>query len=113
MTNSEKYLKDGVNRYQFAKEIQDCFGEEIPLVDETILDWLADDSKPTLTEDERAILRHLKGFYYIYRTGTGELEATNKEHTWCGYELYLDDDVFQFIKNGEEYEIKELLGDEK
>ena len=65
--------------------------------------------KIKLTEDEKAILRHLQDFYYIYKTSTGILEATNKEHTWCGYELYFDDDVFQFIKDGEEYSIKELL----
>lgn len=58
-----------------------------------------DEVKPTLTDDERAILRHLKGFYYIYRPVLGEyLEVTNKEKTWCAYELYFDEDVFQFIK---------------
>ena len=61
-----------------------------------------------LTDDEKAILRHLKGFYYIYNV-SGTLELTNKEQTWCAYELYFDDDVFQFIKEGEMYAIEELL----
>lgn len=116
MTNAEKYLKDGADVEKIIDELTDriCMWDFVrkenrEIIANEILSFFEEKTKPILTEDERAILRHLKGFYYIYRASTGELEATNKEHTWCGYELYFDDDVFQFIKEGEEYSIKELL----
>ncbi len=105
MTNAEKFLKDGADKHQFAKEIQNCFGKEIPLVDETILDWLADDSHPKLTEDERVILRNIdtdnyKGIgrkndtlYLVSATPNYFGGENDKEVFWyCFHEL------FQFIK---------------
>lgn len=56
------------------------------------------EATPELTEDERVILKHInKQFYYIERV-CGALQLTNKERTWCDYELLVDDEVFQFIK---------------
>ena len=105
MTNAEKYLKDNVSELELRENLSNFIFDELgwyegtkETINEVIADFFVEQAKPTLTEDERAILRHLKGFYYIYRANTGELEATNKEHTVCGYELYFDDDVFQFIK---------------
>jgi hypothetical protein len=103
MTNAQKYLKDGIDIEELSNDIESYikfyggFDTKEFFEDES---WCSQSKKarPVLTDDERAILRHLKDFYYIYRTTTGKLEATNHEHTWCGYELYLDDDVFQFIK---------------
>lgn len=114
MTNAERFIGDEDLIDTFIDEFNEfaCKQDwdlEYHCLKERLVEFFKQEVKPTLTEDERAILRHLKGFYYIYRANTGELEATNKEHTWCGYELYFDDDVFQFIKDGEEYSIEELL----
>lgn len=103
MTNADKYLKDEVSVEKFINDYLDFSFSRVWEKNENSFEnitkkFFEQQVKPQLTEDEKAILRHLKGFYYIYRASTGELEATNKEHTWCGYELYLDDDVFQFIK---------------
>lgn len=82
MTNAEKYLKDGVDIEEFTKDIfknaQISTLEFIPVIAEKALrEYLRKRVKPTLTEDERVILRNLQNVRYIGRTeGTGYLYAT-------------------------------------
>lgn len=64
MTNSEKYLKDGVDEVAFAGELADLFlskmEEKYPYAVDTFIDYFHDLAEPTLTEDERVILRNIK-----------------------------------------------------
>ena len=108
MTNAEKYLKDNVSIEELIKQLYKIQDYNYNTNMRNCKKFFEEQVTPTLTEDERAILRHLKSFYYIWNVN-GTLQLTNKEHTWCAYELYFDDDVFQFIKDGEEYSIEELL----
>lgn len=109
MTNAEKYLKKGVTPQQLIKAIGDYKTQKLPFDIFDKMEEFFKASTITLTEDERVILRHIdKQFFYIQRIW-GELQLTNKERTWCDYDLFVDDDVFQFIKEGEEYSIEELL----
>lgn len=66
-------------------------------------------AKPTLTEDEKVILRNTSyTFNTIKRNNFGWLELYDicvDEWKECQFK----DELFQFIKNGEEYSIKELL----
>jgi len=96
MTNAEKYLKEGVDIKQFLKEVQDLFGKEVPLVDETINDWLHDTCKPTLTEDERVILRNInKKYRFISREEENLFVEDNQIDIEC---ISPFNHLFQFIK---------------
>lgn len=62
MTNAEKYLKDGVNINQMATEMVDYFNfPAYEGIGESSIEAFFDkEVKPTLTEDERVILRNIK-----------------------------------------------------
>lgn len=101
MTNAEKYLKDGVSG---IKPLLDkC--REIGAIDSgreyRIDQMLREQAKPTLTEDERVILRNIqKGLFregFISRTAGNELFVFIKE-TGETIELYIFNHLFQFIK---------------
>lgn len=79
--------------------------------------------KPTLTEDEKVILRNLnKRYKYINREEYGGLRVSEtkpiysksmKEYYYSGFDTFIYDNLFQFIKWGDEpYSIEELLGEE-
>lgn len=93
MTNAEKYLKDGVKE-QLIKELSIYGGELDEFFEEQVT--------PTLTEDERVILRNIKGKYTtLYRNDSGYLilqENSAKEIGKChvGFNEY--NHLFQFIK---------------
>ena len=112
MTNAKKYLKDGVE----AKEIWHNYQEFLMNNDKTentctFVEFMEEKVKLQLTEDERVMLRNLdKRYKSIYRTNQGNL-CINQGCVGIAFDQY--NHLFQFIKNGEEYEIKELLGDEK
>jgi len=115
MTNAEKYLKDGVDIEEFALKLHRFMSgneEAMWSYKSAITTFLKEQIKPTLTEDERAILRNIdKKFYKIGRTDDNTIyfifeEITGKE---AKYYANVFDNIFQFIKNGEEYEIKELI----
>lgn len=80
MTNAEKYLKEGVNEEEFVNELHYFWwANEYDVCDgiRKFLHGQAKKKKPTLTEDERVILRNLQNVRYIGRTeGTGYLYAT-------------------------------------
>lgn len=112
MTNAEKYLKDETNINELASKMCEKYYEDtsttIPLLLCTFFD---EEAKPTLTEDERVILEFITNFDYIGRNEKGlyyKLQDEDiKERTAVIYNLTTN--LFQFIKNGEEYSIEELL----
>lgn len=94
MTNAEKYLKDEAKE-EFIKRINeelDYAGGQF-----NIEKFLNEPCKPTLTEDERAILRNIdKKYTHIGRRAGIELYIKSKDgfkHCWCFY-----NHLFQFIK---------------
>ena len=118
MTNADKYLKDEARLEDFAIWLSNALFESRRGVDiqpKAIVDCLANTIKPILTSDEKVILNFIKNFDYIGRDENGlyyKLQDKDvKEKTAGVYNLTTN--LFQFIKNGEEYSIKELLGDEE
>jgi len=82
MTNAQKYLKDGVSVEEFNKELfKNCAttGMFNYLNTNAIIEWLNEQAKPTLTEDERVILRNIDEVYTeIDRTSNDYLEVSYK-----------------------------------
>lgn len=89
------------------------------LVDE---DFTIIQPKPTLTEDEKVILRNLnKRYKYINREEYGGLRVSEtkpiysksmKEYYYSGFDTFIYDNLFQFIKwEDEPYSIEELLNE--
>lgn len=113
MTNGEKYLKDGKDIKEIANKINKAYLNNEDNVVVTICNWFNDLANPTLTENERVILNFIKNFDYIGRDEKGlyyKLQDKDvKEKTAIIYNLTTN--LFQFIKNGEEYSIKELLNE--
>lgn len=121
MTNADKYLKDGVSVEEFFK----FWNNFIDYIHENCIDFNIDNFKtflckqvkPTLTEDEKVILRQLnKWFIVIGKTEYGCIMVQdkcqgNEKHFGVTFDL-LFAELFEWIQNGEEYSIKELLGDE-
>jgi len=105
MTNAEKYLKDGSSR-QFLTEFSKWYYSKIRVLtnsDTVLAQFLAEKTKPTLTEEERAILKNL---HEEYKT----IKRNSSGYLYVGVDYFgMYDNIFQFIKNGEEYSIEELL----
>lgn len=117
MTNAEKYLKDHIIFTEFADNLAEYIvnsGRKITdkhdLKTETLY-FLTEERKPTLTEDERVMLRNIaydSEYKYIYRN-LGMLYLSENERLTCVDRLPAMHHLFQFIKEGEEYSIEELL----
>ena len=112
MTNAEKYLKDGVSVEELARKIdQYCYDNETPDEDtglsteELVAMFFEEEIKPTLTEDERVILRNIPTKYWqkICRDNYGVLEIRGEYEE---IDLHTDNisdfdeynHLFQFIK---------------
>lgn len=124
MTNAEKYLKDEVSVDKFIDDylnfsISRTWERGENSFDNITKKFFEARTQPTLTEDERVILRNIdtdfykgigreNGTLYLVSTISNNFGGKNdREVFWyCFHEL------FQFIKEGEEYEIAELLGEE-
>lgn len=59
MTNAEKYLKDGVDIKEFSRNMFNYLVNRDEPLKIKIENYLKEDIKPTLTEDERVILRNM------------------------------------------------------
>ena len=118
MTNERKFLNSNVSAYEFSMAFNLwCFNNKglgTSQADKMQL-FLNAPAKPTLTEDERVILRNIgKDYSRIYRNGEGKIFVYSKRKKAPTYATVgIFSHLFQFIKNGEGYNIKELLGDEK
>ena len=102
MTNAEKYLKVSIKDFfsSIMKSQIDISGLY------SLEKWLLSEAKPTLTEDERVILRNTTANtcnaknHYITRTkGSGRVRIKFKENGEEGYFNFAGfDHLFQFIK---------------
>lgn len=97
MTNAEKYLKDGEDGIRPL--LDKC--REIGAIDSgreyRIDQMLREEVKPTLTEDERVILRNIpKQYKTIRRIGNNvQVDTEDKEEFAC---ICAFNHLFQFIK---------------
>ena len=104
MTNAEKYLKDGTDIQEFVKEFIHYYHTNIYTLDDSLSKFFKVKIKPTLTEDERVILRNIdkKHFQTIYRTQGELMLAGEDENAYKRSEFYKDfglfNHLFQFIK---------------
>jgi len=65
---------------------------------------------PILTETEEIILKNIKGYTTIIRNAENNIQVENEDGSFAC--LCAFNHLFQFIKLGEKYEIKELLGND-
>lgn len=91
MNKAKKYLKDGVDIQEFADKLTDYYKNHISEDDELIIrlfdgtiEFLHMQEKPTLTEDERVILRNvdLQNFNKIGRDKYGKLYLLRWHLLW-------------------------------
>ena len=102
MTNGEKYLKDGETG-NFVQAFSCWYygiTRELENADKMLVQFLKEQAKPTLTEDERVILRNIKKFNVIGRDAAGFVYVSiEKSPTYKSERTYLPfADLFQFIK---------------
>lgn len=75
--------------------------------------FLEKNALPNMTEAERTILENIgDNFDIILRTETGYLKLRSSETDTNIMLSQFKDHLFKFIKNGEQYKIKELLEDD-
>ena len=106
MTNAEKYLKDGIDEEEFIKELHLFWWANQYDVCDGIRKFLNAEAKkktPTLTEDERVILRNINTNNYdkVGRKISGALYLgiVNEIGIDSTFEdFFQDSDLFQFIK---------------
>lgn len=100
MTNAEKYLKEGVSVEELIFDIinfEKCwnrkdFDKEVKRMKKFFFTSLT----PTLTEDERVILRNIKNFTTIIRNIEGNIQVENEDGSFAC--LCAFNHLFQFIK---------------
>lgn len=119
MTNAEKYLKDGVDIGQLAKKLGFFLENTCEFNwQDSIANYFKQKAKPTLTEDERAILSNIdENEYQKIARQDGALlligeNAYGGRNSSFMFGIIFKSNLFQFIKNGEEYSIEELLGND-
>ncbi len=111
MTNAEYFLKDEVSAREFREKLAQFIFEEVGFyegTEEAIGDFLDMIKKPTLTEVERVILKNVeKKYVTVRRIGWNiQVDTEDKEEFAC---ICAFNHLFKFIKEGEEYNIEELL----
>lgn len=94
MTNAEKYLKDG----KATEELIATMENELPLSYIDVAQFWGKPCKPTLTEDERVILRNIENYTFIGRDRENALYVSDKTGIHSAYIDGLFDSLFQFIK---------------
>ena len=105
MTNKDKFLRDGVSARELFLEFKrygirhNCYLET-----DNFEDFMNEQVKPTLTDDEEVILRNLKSYDTIGRTESGYLIVRDR-HTipmeddeYAYNSMYGFNHLFQFIK---------------
>lgn len=111
MKNKDKFLREGVSVEELAEAIYKYYFDSDEKLVDSIKLFFNEPIKPTLTEDEKVILKNIEtGFTHISRD-YGDLFITvgkdTKDNECIGMQQY--NHLFGFIKNGEEYSIEELL----
>ena len=112
MTNKDKYLKDGVSVYELASELYEFTNdieEKHKYLKGMIQDFFNTPIPPTLTEDERVILRNINRINYqfigrrnefsarLYLAYIDKGEKKIEEEMTFTY-AFNQDHLFQFIK---------------
>jgi len=101
MTKAEKYLKDGVDVEEFIKDLHLFWWFHKYDFCEGIRKFLKEQVTPTLTDDERIILKNIDTkFVKIGRDDENNIYFIFKEVTGKEIKYYANvfDNVFQFIK---------------
>lgn len=99
MTNKDKYLKEEITEEdieQLAKDIGTFYENNIGLLPIAVQQFFNELQKPTLTEDERVILKNIDNGFTKIRREHGELYSYNK-FTGSEYDVPFNH-LFQFIK---------------
>ena len=103
-TISDKYLKENVSIDEFTFKFDEWHikNSDIKGYGEALFRFLQESAKPTLTEDERVILRNLKKDYITLKRGKWGNLFIAKEPDENGVRetnyLEFKDNLFQFIK---------------
>lgn len=113
MTNAEKFLKDGVDKRELFEKICLVFYDG-GYSDFDVLKlekFFNEQAKPELTVDEIVILKNIDKKYKYIRRSEGDAELFLKEEAddTCSYIFRGYKHLFKFIKEGEKYQIEELL----
>lgn len=113
MTNAEKYRLSGIEAYELSRELGEYLTIEKKAEGVFVSDinsFFAKATKSTLTEDEKVILRYIDGEYTHIQRADG-LWLIHYEDEYMVHQMPFEmySHLFQFIKNGEEYSIEELL----
>ena len=110
MTNTDKYLKDGISGndiFNLSQALGEyltikCRAENVFVSDINTFFVLKLETTPTLTEDERVILRNIdKEYEYIRRNCNNVLQVTDHKMPTTRNIWYKDlpyNSLFQFIK---------------
>lgn len=110
MTNRDKYLKDGVDIIDFTREFGnylnnhrgELLNKNKKEPREQLHAFLVSEVKPTLTEDEKVILRNIefKDYIFIGRKESGDLYVNNQENdSFNGmWFIMFKKNLFQFIQ---------------
>lgn len=105
MTNAEKYLNKEASARELREKLANWIFSELgyyegteDAIDTVIGDFFDTIEKPTLTEDERVILRNIdKAYRYIHREyGNLRVSLEDKGLESESFDMY--DNLFQFIK---------------
>lgn len=120
MTNADKYLKDGVDVEELINDLYKYNDNRKYVTNEYakiqsanfFRDFLQQPIKPTLTESEKNILEHIRLGEYnkIGRKlgGALYLEKSNGNGIDSGFDDFFEG-IFEWIHEGEKYDIKELI----
>ena len=96
MTNEEKYLKDEVDVEELANKFVEYFLGCGEILEESFISFFKQEAKPTLTEDEKVILRNTKGYTTIIRNIEGNIQIENEDGSFAC--LCTFNHLFQFIQ---------------
>ena len=111
MTNADKYLKEEITKEdieQLAKNIDTFYQNNIGLLPIAIQQFFNEIQKPTLTEDERVILRNIDSHYYTQIFRNECLFLRGKHTSDLVFTQY--DHLFQFIKERRRIFNKGVIG---
>jgi len=98
MTNADKYLKEGVDLVELARNLYHYFEEEGQNYPCDIVNFFDKSLKSTLTEDEKVILRNINDMYVIIRRDDGGELYFDRSDGYCFNSVRIFNHLFQFIK---------------
>ena len=103
MTNAEKYLKDNVSVEEFAEKLTKKISRWDELsyysegIEKDIIEYLNEEAKPTLTEDERVILRNIDKKFTVIGKDESVLYFGKEKGSVDNF-IFVYNHLFQFIK---------------